>query len=240
MPDCGRYVRRGANSWSSATTTRRSLPTIWQSQIKNSSLCPNWGWRVAAVSQSSKPRRRHGSVRTWLRWDAVIWEIWSNRLIGAPIAGELTQPAPIGAGMIIRREVLESWAALAKNDQKRQALGRKGAGLSSGEDNDINLVALTNGCEVAYFPELELTHLISERRLEMSYLKQLAYASSRDWQCVLALHEISPWPPIPRWTVPLRKLKAWFTCRAWAGPAERIRWAGACGHFDGRASIHQS
>ncbi len=30
------------------------------------------------------------------------------------------------------------------------------------------------------------------------------------------------------------KAKAWLTLRAWSGPAARIRWAGACGHFEGR------
>ena len=147
--------------------------------------------------------------------------------------------APIGAGMAIRREVLEIWAKLVEKDPKRQELGRKGAALSSGEDNDINLVTLANGWGVAYFPELKLTHLIPVRRLDKEYLKRLAFASSRDWIRVLALHGVSPWAPIPRWTVPLRKLKAWFTYRAWTGPAEYIRWYGACGHFEGRAAIRK-
>lgn len=146
--------------------------------------------------------------------------------------------APIGAGMVIRREVLEAWAALVANDPKRQALGRTGAALSSGEDNDINLVALARGWEVGYLPGLKLKHLISARRLDQEYLEKLSFASSRDWMRVLALHRISPWPPVPGWTVPLRKMKAWFTCRAWAGPAERIRWRGACGHFEGRVMVN--
>jgi hypothetical protein len=50
----------------------------------------------------------------------------------------------------------------------------------------------------------------------------------------LTLHGICPWPAIAGWTVPLRQLKAWITYRAWSGPAARIRWQGACGHFDNR------
>lgn len=150
--------------------------------------------------------------------------------------GEKAYPAcaPIGAGMIIRREILELWADLAASDPQRQALGRKGAALSSGEDNDINLVALASGWSVGYLPQLRLTHLIPARRLDASYLEQLSFASSRDWARVLALHGVSPWTPIPPWTVPLRKTKAWFTHRAWSGAAQRIRWRGACGHFEGR------
>jgi glycosyltransferase involved in cell wall biosynthesis len=147
--------------------------------------------------------------------------------------------APIGAGMAIRYEILKTWAKLVDSDLMRQDLGRKGTALSSGEDNDINMVALANGWDIGYFPQLRLTHLISARRIEAEYLKQLAFASSRDWVRALALHHICPWPPIPGWTVPFRKMKAWFSYRAWAGSAERIRWAGACGHFVGRATIQR-
>jgi glycosyltransferase involved in cell wall biosynthesis len=153
--------------------------------------------------------------------------------------GQKSYPAcaPIGAGMVVRREILHTWANLVGDDSMRQNFGRKGTALSSGEDNDINLVALADGWDIGYFPQLKLTHLISARRTDAAYLEQLAFASSRDWVRVLAIHGICPWPPIPRWTVPLRKLKAWFSYRAWAGPAERIRWRGACGHFEGRAAI---
>ena len=147
--------------------------------------------------------------------------------------------APIGAGMVIRREVLARWAALAKSDSIRKTLGRKGVALSSGEDNDINLVALANGWDIAYFPQLSLTHLVAARRLALEYLERLAFASSRDWVRVLFLHDVCPWPPIEPWTKSFRKLKAWFTHRAWAGPAARIRWRGACGHFEGRAAINR-
>lgn len=146
--------------------------------------------------------------------------------------------APIGAGMVIRRDVLRTWATLAESDPIREALGRKGAALSSGEDNDINLVALLNNWDVGYFPQLCLTHLVAASRLDAKYLERLAFASSRDWVRVLSLHGVCPWSPIQRWTTPVRKFKAWFACRAWVGPAERIRWHGACGHFEGRASIN--
>jgi glycosyltransferase involved in cell wall biosynthesis len=148
--------------------------------------------------------------------------------------------APIGAGMVIRREVFSAWAALTQSNPIRQALGRKGMALSSGEDNDINLVALANGWDIAYLPQLRLTHLLPARRLDAGYLERLAFASSRDWVRVLALHGVCPWSPIHPWTTPLRKLKAWFAYRAWAGAAARIRWRGACGHFEGRAAIRSS
>jgi glycosyltransferase involved in cell wall biosynthesis len=145
--------------------------------------------------------------------------------------------SPIGAGMVIRSEIFKKWASLVATDPRRLQLGRIGTALSSGEDNDMNMVALGDGWSVGYFPELKLTHLIAARRLEASYLERLAFASSRDWISVLALHGACPWSPILAWTVPLRKAKAWFRNQAWRGPAERIRWRGACGQFVGQSRI---
>lgn len=54
---------------------------------------------------------------------------------------------------------------------------------------------------------------------------------------VLHRRGANPSPPIAPWTVPLRQLKAWFAYRAWAGPAEFIRWQGACGRFEGPADL---
>ena len=63
----------------------------------------------------------------------------------------------------------------------------------------------------------------------------MARASFRDYVRVLALHGIRPWPAIPRWTVPLRQLKAWFTLRAWRDLPGSIRWHGVKGQIEGRA-----
>ena len=140
--------------------------------------------------------------------------------------------APIGAGMAIRREAARQWA------QADDGLisDRRGAELTSGGDNDIVLTVMQRGWEVAYFPELSLTHLIPAGRLEAAYLGRLNRGIQQSWMRVLAKHDANPWPPIPGWTVPLRQLKAWFVYRAWSSPAARIRWLGACGHFAGRAT----
>lgn len=139
--------------------------------------------------------------------------------------------APIGAGMAVRRHALASWlsgTASALTD-------RSGSSLSSAGDNDIVLSILRAGWAVAYVPSLVLTHLIPARRLEPGYLARLNRGIQHSWMIVLTQYGINPWRPVSRWTVPLRKLKAWFTHRAWQNRAARIRWAGACGHFDGRA-----
>ena len=54
---------------------------------------------------------------------------------------------------------------------------------------------------------------------------------------VLTHHEANPWTGLTPVGAALRKAKAWLTYRAWASPAARIRWSGACGHFEGRVPI---
>jgi glycosyltransferase involved in cell wall biosynthesis len=152
------------------------------------------------------------------------------------VRNEYPACAPIGAGMALRREAALAWADSVEHDPKRRRLDRSGLELVSGGDNDIVMTLLERGWSVGYFPSLILHHLIPKSRLDAHYVARLNRAIQRSWVQVLALHGANPWQPIPASTVPLRKLKAWFTRRAWKGPAERIRWQGACGHFEGRAT----
>jgi glycosyltransferase involved in cell wall biosynthesis len=137
--------------------------------------------------------------------------------------------APIGAGLALRRAVAVTWLATSPT-----LSDRRGTDLTSGGVNDIVFTALHAGWGVGYFPTLALTHLIPAGRLDPAYLARLNRGIQQSWMQVLTLHGANDWPPIPRWTVPLRQLKAWFTHRAWSSPAARIRWQGACGHFEGR------
>jgi glycosyltransferase involved in cell wall biosynthesis len=141
--------------------------------------------------------------------------------------------APIGAGMAIRVEAARAWLA---DGTSSVISDRSGGSLSSGGDNDIAMSIMKDGWEVGYFPELSLIHLIPGWRLDEDYLARLNRGVQKSWMQVLSKHGANPWPPIPRWTVPLRQVKAWATYRAWSGAAARIRWQGACGHFEGRGT----
>jgi glycosyltransferase involved in cell wall biosynthesis len=158
--------------------------------------------------------------------------ICSNGL-RAPGAARNAYPAaaPLGAGLALRRAAVEGWLADAGGSSLPD---RRGGELTSGGDNDIVFCVMASGWEVGYFPELVLTHLIPAGRLNPAYLGRLNRGIQESWMRVLAKHDANPWPPIAGWTLPLRQAKAWFTHRAWAGPAERVRWQGACGHFAGR------
>jgi len=145
--------------------------------------------------------------------------------------------APIGAGLVIRRDVFAAYASAAAENQARLGLGRRGADLASGEDNDIVMVVLEQGWRIAYLPGLRLEHVIPAGRLTRNYLAAYAYSTTRTWVRVLDVHGIRPWRAIDPRTLKLRKARAYFTHRAWSGPAAYIRWRGACGQFDGRADV---
>ncbi len=146
--------------------------------------------------------------------------------------------APVGAGLVIRRTAALAYADALAAAPGRRALDRAGGSLASGGDNDLVFTALHAGGNVAYFPELQLTHLIPAARLAPAYLARLNRGIMRTWVRVLALHGQCPWPPISPATVPLRAARAWFRLQAWRGPAQQIRWAGARGQFEGLADLH--
>ena len=159
----------------------------------------------------------------------------SNGLRPAGVAhNEYPAFAPIGAGMAIRRAAWEAWL---RSPTRARLTDRRGGELTSGGDNDIVFCALAAGWEVAYFPNLGLTHLIPSGRLSADYLARLNEGIQKSWMQVLTLHDANPWPALSSGAAVLRKIKAWFTHRAWASPPARIRWRGACGHFAGRVRI---
>lgn len=141
--------------------------------------------------------------------------------------------APIGAGMALRRAAWMAWLD-ARSTGGATLTDRRGRELTSSGDNDIVFCTMRAGWEVAYFPSLALTHLIPAERLQPDYLARLNRGIQKSWMQVLTLHDANPWPPLSRLGARLRKARAWFYHRPWRSPAARIRWQGACGHFEGR------
>ena len=94
--------------------------------------------------------------------------------------------APVGAGLAIRRSAALAYAAAIAGDPRRRSLDRSGASLASGGDNDLVFTALHAGGDIAYLPELTLTHLIPASRLDAASLARLNRGSMRTWVRVLA------------------------------------------------------
>jgi glycosyltransferase involved in cell wall biosynthesis len=83
------------------------------------------------------------------------------------------ETTPWGAGMCVRRNVAEFYARSLEHNPDRANLDRRGQGLGSTGDMDLALTSLDLGLGTGVFPELELRHLISERRVQESYLLKL-------------------------------------------------------------------
>lgn len=105
---------------------------------------------------------------------------------------------PIGAGMVIRRELAQKYATEIVTDEIRQRLGRQGTSLSGADDVDMVLTAMDDGLGVGYFPELKLTHLIPAFRLRYDYIRRLIYHSIFSYSQLLYLRDPQmrpyPWP----------------------------------------------
>jgi glycosyltransferase involved in cell wall biosynthesis len=165
----------------------------------------------------------------------AVRSLGSRQAISSAEENSYPHCAPIGAGMVARRSALEDWMIQCRRGGSLP--DRKGLELTSAGDCDIVLHSRAAGWQVGYFPELRLTHLIPAERLTSEYLARLNSGIAKSWIQVLAAHGLCPWKPVANWTVPLRKWRAFLRYRAWTGPAEYVRWCGACGHFEGRALI---
>ncbi|WP_207532698.1 glycosyltransferase [Desertivirga arenae] len=157
----------------------------------------------------------------------IIFEEWNNKY---------PDSAPIGAGMIIRKDALKSYVDKVKSGVSR-ITDRKGSSLSSGGDNDIVIEILKSGWKTAYVPSISLQHIIPKERMEVQYLARLVHDTNISWVKLLNSHNINPWKKIPRWTLPLRIAKAWITDKAWVNEVNYIKWKGTCGTFKGLSEL---
>lgn len=155
-------------------------------------------------------------------------------------AREYPACAPIGGGMAIRRSALAHYANTIANDAKRQALDRTGESLASGGDNDIVMSVLDNGLDVGYEPRLRLDHIIPVGRTSIEYLSRYQYETMVTWVMALDAHGIRPWSALPRWSLPLRRVRAWLRLRAWRSEIEYLDWMAACGMLEGRARLRDA
>jgi len=158
------------------------------------------------------------------------------------VVREFPDCAPIGAGMVLRRDAA---AAYAERIQQRTTgprdngtiTDRKGDSLASGGDNDICLTVVEEGWQVGYLPQLQLTHLIPARRMTASYHRRMAFESMQSFVLMLDKHGIRPWPAIPAWTVVPRIVREFLRHKPWKGDIESIRWWGSMGQCKAQAML---
>ena len=117
---------------------------------------------------------------------------------------------PIGAGMVGRREVLQAYYDTL--DATGRSLGRVGRRLSSAEDLDIDLFAISRGFYVGNCGRLKLRHIIPPRRTTLEYVIELhrasaqsAYLVNRKWRGVFG-HDVFPQFGRYRWWLRIKML----------------------------------
>jgi hypothetical protein len=150
--------------------------------------------------------------------------------------------APIGAGMVLRRNAAAAYAERIEQQTKRlkdqeTITDRKGDSLASGGDNDICLTVIEEGWQVGYLPQLQLTHLIPAWRMTLEYHRRMARDSVKSYILMLDQHGIRPHARIPRWSVPLRIAKDFLRVRPWQSPEASLRWHGHIGQYLARAEL---
>jgi len=88
---------------------------------------------------------------------------------------------PIGAGMVVRREVGEAYLNFVHQRSDAGLLGRSGNNLMSGEDSLFSRLADSLDLRCSYEPSLRLRHYMSAERLGYRYLARLVYGHGRSY-----------------------------------------------------------
>lgn len=90
---------------------------------------------------------------------------WSNLYIW--------DTTPVGAGMVIRKNVAMRYAENVQLDKLRGMMDRKGKSLLSAGDNDMAYTACDMGYGMGLFQSLYLIHIIPKSRLDEKYFLNL-------------------------------------------------------------------
>jgi hypothetical protein len=111
--------------------------------------------------------RKH---RSWLSLNEVTAHRWSAS------CEDVISLNVIGAGLCVRKVVAMAYCQFYEQSSV-QITGRRGDSLTGFEDTEILFICCSHGLGVGIFPELKLTHLISQRRLSEDYFVRLAEGS---------------------------------------------------------------
>ena len=83
---------------------------------------------------------------------------------------------PIGANMAYRKEAFDRYGTFDV------ALGRRGSGLEGGDEKEMIYRLKKDNQKIYYVPNVEVAHIIPEKRLQMDYIKGLAVGVAKSEQ----------------------------------------------------------
>ncbi len=118
---------------------------------------------------------------------------------------------PWGAGMCIRREVVEGYLRETADDPRRLMLGRTGNRLLTGEDLDVNYVAVKLGFGTGLFRALSLEHFIPARHMDPAH--HVRYKGEANGYSVTLLKFLHFGVLGPRPLSPLGRCRRWLQRR---------------------------
>ena len=117
-----------------------------------------------------------------------------NHEDGDRLSGDLEHAfLPIGAGMVVRREVADLFLEFKKSESvaSKLLLHRAPGRLHAGqEDTEVGIVSLKNGYACGRTSQLNLIHIIPADRLRLGYLLRLVFAISFSHAVIYKSHDI--------------------------------------------------
>lgn len=142
--------------------------------------------------------------------------------------------SPVGAGMVIRRTVIEEYIRQVNVNAGRGALDRTGRELMGSGDSDIAYTAIDLGLAVGTSNDLRIAHLIPKERTTLHNMKRLLYGSN---YAAVALLIARGWlapvePENPGWVSRLREKVGRLQRKT---PLHQCRAAFNQGYIDGRS-----
>lgn len=130
-------------------------------------------------------------------------DLWSNIL-------DDNRTMPFGAGMCLRREVIDAYLQQVAADPRRLILGRTGNRFITGEDIDLNYVAVRMGYGTGLFVCLSLIHLIPANRMTAAHIIRYSAGNAYSMVILQFLH-------LNRINIPMRSRAGtlFFWLRVW-------------------------
>jgi glycosyltransferase involved in cell wall biosynthesis len=128
--------------------------------------------RIGVLGAQVEPEYETPPARWALRFQTSLGLRWfPSDLVYLTSIPEYTEYFPIGAGCCIRTGILREYFNSLGAAERIE--GRRGSQLSSGEDVDIDLFAISRGYQLAVSRRLRVTHLIPGSRLTYAYFHRL-------------------------------------------------------------------
>lgn len=122
--------------------------------------------RMPAVYETPKPTWLNGHENVLCVFDTGLQEVTVNQ--NSPKVLHIA-----GAGMAIRKAILENYLHDLANNPHRFLLDRSPGRMLSGGDDDINILALKDGHDLYLTEKLQLQHFIPSFKLNKEYILRL-------------------------------------------------------------------